>query len=338
MVLSFALFIGGLYVIIKGGDFLVTAALGFNKISGINQVIIGATVVSVATTLPEVFVSVFAVVSDNHGIAIGNAVGAMIANVALVLALYITFMPNKVNRRSIYGKSLYLFVVTGLVFLFATNLKITWFEGIMLLVFFSFFLYLNINEAKNDEGTLRYDRNAANDKAFLPKDIDNAVTTGIRTGAVRKVVIGFIVGQVMLVIGAFLLVDHGERLAHMFGISETVVGLTAIAVGTSMPELVTCITSIRKKSGGLALGNVLGSNIINCTLLIGVCGLIGDIHGAALPLSRDTFLVSLPFLFVLYLIAIVPMMLKARTYRWQGVALLSLYAVYVGYLIIIQPG
>ena len=324
LALSLAFFIGGLYVIIKGGDFLVESALRLNKISGINQVIIGATFISVATTLPEVFVSIFAVVSDNYGIAVGNAVGSMIANVALVLALYITFLPHKVNRRSIYGKSLYLFAVTGLVFIFASNLKITWIEGAVLLIIFSLFLYLNINEAKNED--------TSQIKPDTPK-----LQEKDKSNAIKKVIIGFLVGQVMLIVGAFLLVDHGERLAHMLGISETVVGLTAIAVGTSMPELITCIASIRKKSGGLALGNVIGSNIINCTLLIGVCGLIGDIHGSALPLSRDTFLISLPFLFILYLVAIAPMMLKARTYRWQGIALLSLYALYVGYLIITQP-
>jgi len=320
--LSLGFFLGGLYVIIKGGDFLVTAALRLSKISGINQMIIGATFVSIATTLPEVFVSIFAVMSDNPGIAVGNAVGSMIANIALVLALYITFLPHKVNRRKIYGKSLYLFAVTALMFIFASDLKVTWLEGAVLLVLFSFFLFSNISEAKNTELQ----------KPELPPAVHSE-----KKNIVRDVVIGFLAGQAMLFVGAFLLVDHGDRLAKIFGISEMVIGLTVIAVGTSMPELVTSIASIRKKSGGLALGNILGSNIINCTLLIGVCGLVGDLHGTTIPLSRDTFLVSLPFLFVLYLIALAPMMLKKRTYRWQGLALLTLYAFYVGYLIIRQP-
>lgn len=320
--MSVILFAGGLYVIIKGGDFLVDSALCLNKISGISQVVIGATFISVATTLPEVFVSVFAVAAGNHGIAVGNAVGSMICNVALVLALYITFLPTRVNRRMIYGKSLYLFVVTLLVFLFTANLKIGWTEGIVLLILFSFFLFLNIKEAR--------------DESPIIPDVCKENTPGCKKRTITAIILGFLAGQIMLIIGAFLLVDHGERLAVLLGISETVVGLTAIAVGTSMPELITCITSIRRKSSGLALGNVIGSNIISCTLLIGICSVIGDLRGTFL-VSRSTFLISLPFLFLVYLVAIVPMLVRRRTYRWQGIMLLTLYVIYVAYLIVTQP-
>ena len=320
--LSIILFIGGLYVIIKGGDFLVDAALRLNKISGINQVLIGATFVSIATTLPEVFVSIFAVAAGNHGIAVGNAVGSMICNVALVLALYITFLPTKVSRRGIYGKSVYLFVVTLLVFLFTANLKIGWFEGAVLLLLFGFFLVLNIKQAY--------------DETPIVQPVCQETTPSCKRKNITAIAFGFLAGQLMLCLGAFLLVDHGERLATSFGISATVVGLTAIAVGTSMPELVTCITSIRRKSSGLALGNVIGSNIISCTLLLGISSVIGDLRGT-FTVSQSTFLISIPFLLLLYIVAIVPMLLRRRTFRWQGVALLTLYAIYVGYLVVTQP-
>jgi len=326
--LSAVLFSGGLYIVIKGGDYLVNAALRLNKISGISQVVIGATFISVATTLPEVFVSGLAVAAGNHGIAVGNAVGSMICNVALVLALYITFLPTRVNRRIIYGKSVYLFAVTFLVFLFTANLKIGWTEGAILLILFSFFLFLNIKEACGEFPVCH----PAGPPP--PKDLCNPRT--LKRKIVYAVIFGFVIGQAMLVVGAFLLVDHGVRLATLLGISETVVGLTAIAVGTSMPELITCITSIRRKSSGLALGNVIGSNIISCTLLIGICSVIGDLRGT-FTVSQSTFLISIPFLFLLYLVAIVPMLLRRRTYRWQGIALLGLYVLYVGYLIVTQP-
>ena len=322
ILLSVVFFSGGLYVIIKGGDVLVDAALRLNKISGINQVVIGATFVSVATTLPEVFVSIFAVAAGNQGIAVGNAVGSMICNVALVLALYIMFLPTRVNRRSIYGKSVYLFAVTFLVFLFTANLKIGWLEGGVLLALFSFFLFLNIKEASDTQ------------PASQPPICLSGESSRKKVG--WGIVLGFLAGQLMLIVGAFLLVDHGERLAGLLGISETVVGLTAIAVGTSMPELITCITSIRRKSGGLALGNVIGSNIISCTLLLGTCAVLGDLRGTFI-VSRSTFLVSIPFLFLVYLIAIVPMLMHRKTSRWQGAALLALYVLYIGFLIISQP-
>ena len=295
------------------------SALKFNKISGVNQVVIGATLMSVATTLPEVFVSIFAVVSGNHGIAVGNAVGSMISNIALVLALYMVFMPHRVSRRALIGKVFYLFIATGMVFLFATNYSIGWFEGFLLLIVFVAFLLISLQGKESDK-------------------VVEVVVKKEKTSRkeVWSVVGGLLAGQVMLVVGAFLLVDHGERLAHLVGVSETVVGLTVIAIGTSVPELVTCIVSIRKKSGELALGNIIGSAIISCTLLIGICALVGDIYGPDLALSRDIFLISLPFLFVIYCVAIVPMMLKARTYRWQGIALLSLYVFYVGYLVVVN--
>jgi len=321
--LSILLFCGGLYIIIKGGNFLVDAALRLNKVSGINQVLIGATFVSIATTLPEVFISIFAVAAGNHGIAVGNAVGSMICNVALVLALYITFLPTKVNRRALYGKSIYLFAVTLLVFLFTANLTMAWFEGAVLLVVFSLFLFLNIKEARDEQ-------------PIAPTICVPPSTPSCRRRNILAITFGFLAGQAMLGVGAFLLVDHGERLATMLGISSTVVGLTAIAVGTSMPELVTCITSIRRKSSGLALGNVIGSNIISCTLLLGISSVIGDLNGT-FTVSQSTFLISIPFLFLLYLVAIVPMLVRRRTFRWQGIALLTLYAIYVGYLLVTQP-
>jgi Ca2+/Na+ antiporter len=175
--LSVLLFGGGLYVIIKGGDFLVDAALKLSKASGISQVIIGATLVSIATTLPEVFVSIFAVSKGNHGIAIGNAVGSMICNVALVLALYITFLPAKVNRRAIYGKSLFLFVITFLVFLFTANLKIGWTEGAILLALFTVFLILNIKEARDENPALMDGNSPSRGEGVAARRADGVVET-----------------------------------------------------------------------------------------------------------------------------------------------------------------
>jgi len=333
--LSVLLFIAGLYIIIRGGELLVDSAIKFQKRSRINPVIIGATVISIATTLPEVFVSIFAVVSDNHGIAIGNAVGSMIANIALVLALYMTFLPHRVARRKIIDKVIYLFIATALVFVFAFNLSMTWFEGLILLTVFVLFLIYNLRTS--EEERCHPDRpKGVEGSSEANNSIDIRSAGSLRYGRDDKdrFVFGFLAGQIMLIIGAFLLVDHGVHLAGAMGVSQAVVGLTIIAVGTSLPELVTCITAIRKKSGGLALGTIIGANIISATLLIGSAALVGDWYGEHLAVTRETVMVSLPVLFALYLVAIVPMMLKARTYRWQGIALIMIYALYVGYLFV----
>jgi len=133
------------------------------------------------------------------------------------------------------------------------------------------------------------------------------------------------------------LVENGERIAHIWGISETVIGFTIIAVGTSLPELVTAISSIRGKCGGLAIGNVIGANIINCTLLLGLCGVIGGLKNSSLPISRETAFVALPVLILMTFVAVSPLLFRGRAHRTQGVVLLTLYVAYVAYLFVVQP-
>jgi len=319
----------GLFFIIKGGDVLVKAAISLKNITGISSVIIGATFIAVATTLPEVFVSIFAVAAGNHGIAVGNAIGAMIANIALVLALSLLVFPNIVNRNEVFTKAIFLMLATVVVFLFSLNLRVQWYEGIILLAGFILFLLYNAKESKKT-GRL------------CPEELnrpDGGISTAVIDcrGAWVKIIAGFFFGQIMLLAGAFALVENGEKLAHIFGISETVVGFTLIAVGTSLPELTTAIQSIRKKQGGLAVGNVIGANIINSTLLFGASAIIGDLQGESLPVSRETVFIAIPILMIMTAIAIVPLLVKGRTYRWQGAALLLTYAAYVTYLMIVQP-
>jgi len=323
LVITFVTFVLGLFFIIKGGDVLVRAALSLNKATGISHIIIGATFVSVATTLPEVFVSIFAVAQGNHGIAVGNAIGAMITNIALVLAISLAFMTNMVKRCEVLFKTLFLLAATAVVFLFCLNLWVSWYEGIILLSAFTLFLLYSVKNCPKPNPPLQ--QPVQNDKQPLEK------------GIWPKIIAGFFFGQIMLVTGAFTLVEHGERIAHVFGISETVIGFTLIAIGTSLPELTTAITSIRRKSGGLAIGNVIGANVINCTLLFGASAIIGDIQGESLPVSRETVFIALPVLLIMTLIAVLPILIKGRTYRWQGGVLLMSYAAYITYLMIVQP-
>jgi len=330
-----ALFLLGLFAIIKGGDVLVRSALDLNKKTGINQVIIGATFVSVATTLPEVFVSIFAVGAGNHGIAVGNAFGAMITNISLVLGVTLAFTAASISRREVLAKTVFLLITTIVVFLFSINLLISWYEGVILLVAFGLFLLLNVKESKK-----------SSPKSLIPPcgasqckhnfTVCNPAQCE-RTFSWTKILVGFVMGQLMLGIGAFIIVNNGEKLANIIGISETVVGFTVIAVGTSLPELITAISSIRRKSGGLALGNVIGANVINCTLLFGICGIMGDIKGASLPLSMQTVFIAIPVLFAMTLIAVVPVIIKGRAYKWQGIALLLSYLAFVIYLFACQP-
>ncbi|MDR0462567.1 MAG: calcium/sodium antiporter [Christensenellaceae bacterium] len=320
--LAVLLFVFGLFAIIKGGDVLVRSALDLNRLTGINQVIIGATFVSIATTLPEVFVSIFAVARGNQGIAVGNAFGAMITNISLILGLTLAFTATTIRRREILTKSIFLLLTTMVVFLFSLNLLVSWYEGVTLLGVFVAFLLLNAHESKKHPEQLC--------------EINPDYCAPGRSSW-PKIILGFIAGQVMLCVGAFMLVENGEELANIFGISETVIGFTVIAVGTSLPELTTAIASIRRGSGGLAIGNVVGANVISCTLLFGICGIMGDVKGDSLPLSRQTVFVVIPVLFAMTLVAVLPVLFKHRAYRWQGIAALVLYGAFVTYLFCVQP-
>ena len=324
LALALLFFAVGLTAIIKGGEILVNAAISLNKKTGINQVIIGATFISVATTLPEVFVSIYAVAAGNHGIAVGNAFGAMITNISLVLGITLAFTAASIKRSEILPKALFLLLTTLLVFLFSINLLISWYEGVILLVVFALFLLLNARESKVTAPT------------FIPIEPRCVNETKAKTTWLG-IICGFVLGQVFLCFGAFALVENGEKLANIFGISETVIGFTVIAIGTSLPELTTTIASIRRKCNGLAIGNVIGANVISCTLLFGICGIIGDIKGESLPLSRETAFIAIPILFLMTLVATVPIFFKSRAYRIQGFILLLLYAIFVVYLMVLQP-
>jgi cation:H+ antiporter len=327
-ILALVLFIGGLFAIIKGGDVLVRSALKLNEKTGINHVIIGATFVSVATTLPEVFVSIFAVLNGNHGIAVGNAFGAMITNISLILGITLAFTAATIDRREILTKSIFLLLITGVVFLFSLNLIVSWYEGLILLGAFIAFLTLNIFESRQ--------KVSGGGELLTPSKPPKALELG---GCPKwaNITLGFIAGQALLCLGAFLIVHNGEELANIFGASETVLGFTVIAVGTSLPELTTAVQSIRRKSGGLAIGNILGANVISHTLLFGICAVMGEINGTALPLSRQTAFVAIPVLFAMTLIAVLPTIFKKRVYRWQGVVSLVLYTAFIAYLFIVQP-
>ena len=315
------LFCVGLFFIIWGGDTLVKAAVALKDKTGLSHVFIGATFISIATALPELFVSIIAVLNNNHSIAVGNSIGAMIANVSLVLALYLLFMPEPACRKQILPKAIFLAVIMGMVFLFAFNGRIAWFEGAILMKGFTTFIFLSVRatKGKRDESPVALRKTQGDKCEATPW---------------RKIIISFCFAQILLITGAFLLVRYGERMAHWFNISEAVIGFSIIALGTTLPEIVTAIQSIRRKSGGLALGNVLGANIINATLLLGTSAMISQ---GGLPISPATIFVSLPVLFVASAIAIVPLIIRQRGSRWQGAILLAIYLAYLAYLTIVQP-
>lgn len=299
----------GIFLIAKGGDIFVDSASAIARISGVPKLIVGATVVSFATTLPELLVSVIAAVHGKTDMAVGNAVGSVTANVALIMAIGMIFMPCGLKRAEYLPKSLLMIAAALFIVVFGASGEFSLLACALLPILFALAMADNIRAAVL---TL---------KKSAPKGL-----SGETSGGIFLVLIKFILGAGMIVWGAELLVDNGSLLAAFIGVPERVIAITAIAVGTSLPELVTTVTAIRKHESELGFGNVIGANIIDLSLIMPVCGLLS---GGGLPLSQSTVRIDLPVCLAVCLIALIPALVTRKFSRWQGVVLLGIYAVYI---------
>lgn len=311
--LVFLLFAVGLVCIIKGGDWFVDAATWIAAVSGIPQFIIGATVVSLATTLPEILVSVMAAASGSVDMAAGNAIGSVTANTGMIMAISILFMPAVIDRRKYLKKSLIFLFAILLLWALSLPGELTLVGCIALVVLFVLFIIENISEARKELGS-------AQEK--LPTD---------RKTVVKNILL-FLIGAAGIVIGSRLLVDNGTVIARdILHIDERIVSLTMVAIGTSLPELVTTITAIVKKQSSLSIGNIIGANIIDMILILPICAFV---RGGSLPIAYSTIWVDLPVSMLVAVITIVPALISGRFRRWQGAAALSVYAGYLIYLFV----
>lgn len=305
------LFIAGVIFVVKGGDYFVDAASWIAEVSGIPKLIIGATIVSVATTLPEMLVSVMAATQGKVDMSIGNAIGSVTANIGLIMAIALISMPGIIQRGDYLLKSVLMLAASAIIvacgFLGEVNLMFSF----VLLAIFLMFLWENISAAKQ---TLTLKASEQKDSALTDKN-----TVIINT-------IKFFVGAVGIVWGADLLVDNGSELARLVGVSERIIGVTLVAVGTSLPELITTVTAIAKKQSALSVGNILGANIMDLTLIMPLSALIS---GQSLPISATSARIDLPACLIVGLIAIVPAMTRSKFSRWQGFCLLTVYTAYV---------
>ena len=339
--LAIVLFIVGLALIIKGGDFFVDGASWFAEKSGIPKLIVGATIVSVATTLPEMVTSFSGTAQGSLGLAMGNAVGSVIANTAMIMSISIIFMPVIVKRKDYLFKSILFIGVSALLLVFLLNGNMDVFESIIILLFAIVFMVENYLVAKETVKATKV-INKANKKAFkeareaekLDKCIINNTAQQDKKKENGKIltinILKFLFGAAGIFFGAQLLVKYGKELALLMGISEAIVGLTIVAIGTSLPELVTTITAIRKKQSSLSIGNIIGANIIDISLILPICGFISG--GVLRPDTMQTAYLDLPMVLIIAIIMLVPTLIKKKFSRWQGILSLIMY---IAYLVII---
>lgn len=306
------LFIIGLVCIVKGGDWFVDSAAWLAEVTGIPKFIVGATIVSVATTLPELIVSVMAALDKKVDMAVGNAVGSVIANTGLILAISLLFTFGAVNKKHFTSKAILLIAACTALLVFCISGQVTVWAGLVLLVIFLLYIWDNLRQGKADMGG---EQKLPFDKAELPKRI-----------------LFFILGAAGIVIGARLLVDNGSELARILGVPENIIALTFVAIGTSLPELVTAITAIVKKQSSLSVGNIIGANVIDLTLILPVCALVS---GGSLPVNAQTWQLDMPVCLAVTLVAMVPTLITGKLRRWQGGVLLGGYAAYLAVMILL---
>mgnify|MGYP002527934017 CR=1 FL=1 len=300
------LFAVGLICIIKGGDLFVDAATWIAEASGIPKFIIGATVVSFATTMPEMLVSIFSALEGNADIAIGNAVGSVTANTGLIMCLSLICMECTMPRRQYAVKAVLLLAAIAVLFGFTRDGQLSIVESVCILVIFVCFIAESLVAARREQSLEAPEQDAR------PK-------TDGRTIALN-------IGK--FVLGAQLLIDNGTALAQMLGVPDAIIGATMIAIGTSLPELVTTITAIRKKQSSLSVGNIIGANIMDLTLIMPLCALI---LGKPLPVERQGMLLDIPACLVVCAGALIPALVQGRFKRWIG---FFIGALYIAYLVI----
>ncbi|MBP3218200.1 MAG: calcium/sodium antiporter [Lachnospiraceae bacterium] len=313
MLIPVLLFLVGLACLIRGGDWFVDGAVGIARRFHLPEILIGATVVSIGTTLPEVMVSTAGALQGHSSIAYGNAIGSVICNTSLIAAITIAAKPGPVSKKSLTLPVSFFFIAA--VFYAAVAYISGYFSrtvGIVLLGLFLVYMFLTIRQMKATD--------PAGEKEQEPES-----TTQMKLG---KDLLLLVVGAALIAVGARLLVDNGTLIAQALGVPETVIALTFVALGTSLPELVTAITSVAKGHGALSLGNVIGANLFNLVL---VSGMAITLRPFQIPAEKQLFghnaslVLDVPLMFAVMLILTVPAMLKSRLYRAQGIALLIIY-------------
>ena len=314
MLIPVILFIIGLVLLIKGGDWFVDAASSIAHRFHMPELLIGATVVSIGTTLPEVMVSAQGAMAGSGSIAFGNAIGSIICNTSLIAAITLVAKPANVDRKTLILPTAAFFIAAAYycfnAYVYGAFSRLS---GVILLAMFVLYMVLTVMQMKKSPAG---DAESAGEEATK--------------GSFLHDVVMLVVGAVVIAIGANLLVENAQILAAAIGVPESVIALTLVALGTSLPELVTAITSLMKGLGALSLGNIIGANLFNLVLVSGAAITINPFDLSAA--SATSMTVDIPLMLAVMLLMTLPALLRQKLYRWQGVLLLCTYAAYCIFL------
>ncbi len=309
--LEYFLLLAGLALLVFGGDFLVRGAVGLAEKLNIPAFIIGLTVVAFGTSAPELFISVQAALAGASGIAIGNVVGSNIANVLLVMGLPALIAASRCDDEGIGRNILFMIGVTIIFMVMLMDGEVSRFEGLVLLGLLALFLYDQVRVARKGQADGQNPLDYADEVSDVPTS--------------NLAVFGFLIaGLVALPFGADLTVDAATEIAQRWNVSDAVIGLTIVAIGTSLPELATALMATIRGSSSLAIGNVVGSNIFNIASIMGVAATIAPMKDASRFLQVDAWV-----MLACALIVAVLAHWKVKIGKRVGIAMLGVYTIYL---------
>ena len=401
----------GLILIIKCGDYFVDAAIWMAEVSHIPSFIIGATIVSFCTTLPELIVSSVAAANGQAEMAVGNAIGSVTANTGLILAITMVFTPFAINRKDYILRNLLLIGSVALLFILCLSGVLNPYLSILTFIPLIVFMWDNVKNAKKKEvaptqemekehkevldDAAKEEKEETEEAPSLKSRIINMVAgfalaaVGIvvlvlfkerftamyvvqivtalvilafgmsitqiaallkldeKSEFIKKVIesdavvniVKLIAGIAGIVIGSNLLVDYGSAFATLLHVPEIIVAVTIVAIGTSLPELITTINAVIKKNSSLSAGNIVGANIIDICLILPICAIIAAANGATgLLVTKQSLYLDFPFCLGIVAVALLPPLFTKKLERWQGFACLALYITYLVLCVLMGQG
>ena len=319
MLVPVLLFIVGLLFLIKGGDWFVDGASALARRFHLPELLIGATVVSIGTTLPEVMVSTMSAVSGHGEIAYGNAIGSVICNSALIAAITIAVRPGKVDPKTLRVPVAFFFAAAAIYCVAAYAMgEFTRPLGFVMLAMFVAYMVANVLQMKKAPAAA---------EAEAETEAENAG----EEMSLTKTLVLLVLGAVLIALGANLLVDNGTLIAQALGVPESVIALTFVALGTSLPELVTAITSLVKGCSDLSLGNIVGANVFNLVLVSGVSVTLAPFtvpQSSTLFGINSSLVLEIPVMLAVMAIMTLPALKRGKLSRAQGIILLCIYAAF----------
>ncbi|WP_121181096.1 calcium/sodium antiporter [Nocardiopsis sp. Huas11] len=316
--------VAGFVLLVAGGESLVRGAGSLARSLGMSSLVVGLTVVSFTTSAPELAVSTDAALSGYPGLAVGNVVGSNIANILLVLGAAALFVPLAVNSQVVRADIPVMALLSLAVLLMALNGNLGRVEGAVLLAALVAYVTVTVLVSR---------RRAADDPAAAQADPDDADAAAEPARAKRVLLdVGLVIlGTALLVAGARLLVYGASAIATALGVSDLLIGLTVVAVGTSLPELVTCVVAVLRGERDMAVGNIVGSNVFNIGAVLGLTAIISP-DGIAIAPAALRF--DLPIMVAVALILLPIALTKLDVARWEGALLVGFYVAYITYLVV----